>query len=118
MDQIKGIGVNFIFPIATNYIMRISSLLIYSFISFYRVWKYRPAVKKSIPTQQYLLTYRWLNMFFITLFILLIAFAMITADFIQKTPKETYGALNLVHNLGGIMFLLLSLSLLVFTQIL
>ncbi len=118
MDQLKVIGVNFIFPIATNYIMRISSLLIYSFISFYRVWKYRPAVKKSIPTQQYLLTYRWLNMFFITLFILLIAFAMITADFIQKTPKETYGALNLVHNLGEIMFLILSLSLLVFPQIL
>ena len=118
MDQLKVIGVNFIFPIATNYIMRISSLLIYSLISFYRVWKYRPAVKKSIPTQQYLLTYRWLNMFFIALIILLIAFGLITADFIQKTPKETFGALNLVHTLGGIMFLILSASLLIFPQIL
>jgi len=45
IDQLKVIGVNFIFPIATNYIMRISSLLIYSIISFYRIWKYRPAVK-------------------------------------------------------------------------
>lgn len=118
MNQLKFMRVNVIFPIAVNYIMRISSLMIYTLISYYRIWKYRPAVKKSIPTQQYLLTYRWLNMFFITLIILLIAFGMITADFIQKTPKETYSALNLVHSLGGIMFLLLSLSLLVFPQIL
>ena len=118
MNQLQFMRVNFIFPIAANYIMRVSSLMIYTLISYYRIWKYRPTVKKSIPTQQYLLTYRWLNMFFITLIILLIAFGMITADFIQKTPKETYGALDLVHNLGGIMFLLLSLSLLVFPQIL
>ncbi len=118
MNQLQFMRVNVIFPIAANYIMRVSSLMIYTLISYYRIWKYRPSVKKSIPTQQYLLTYRWLNMFFITLIILLIAFAMITADFIQKTPKETYGALDLVHNLGGIMFLLLSLSLLIFPQIL
>lgn len=118
MDQLKFVGVNVIFPISINYIMRVTSLMIYTLFSYYKIWKYRPRVKKSIPTQQYLLTYRWLNMFFITLIILLIAFAMITADFIEKTPKETYSALNLVHNLGGIMFLLLSLSLLVFPQIL
>ncbi|MHA8080288.1 helix-turn-helix domain-containing protein [Aquirufa regiilacus] len=118
MNQLKFVGVNFIFPISVNYIMRVTSLLVYTLISYYRIWKYRPLLKKSIPTQQYLLTYRWLNMFFITLIILLIAFAMITADFIEKTPKETYSALNLVHNLGGIMFLLLSVSLLVFPQIL
>lgn len=118
MNQLKVVGVNFIFPISVNYIMRVSSLMIYTLISYYRVWKYRPDVKKSIPTQQYLLTYRWLNMFFITLIILLVAFALITVDFIQKTPKETYGALDLVHNLGGIMFLLLSVSLLIFPQIL
>jgi AraC-like DNA-binding protein len=118
MNQLKVVGVNFIFPISVNYIMRVMSLMTYTLISYYRVWKYRPAVKKSIPTQQYLLTYRWLNMFFITLIILLVAFALITADFIQKTPKETYGALDLVHNLGGIMFLLLSVSLLIFPQIL
>ena len=57
-------------------------------------------------------------MFFIALIILLIAFGLITADFIQKTPKETFGALNLVHTLGGIMFLILSASLLIFPQIL
>lgn len=57
-------------------------------------------------------------MFFITLIILLIAFGMITIDFIEKTPKETYNTLNLIHNLGGIMFLLLSVSLLIFPQIL
>jgi AraC-like DNA-binding protein len=118
MDQLKVVGVNFIFPISANYIMRVTSLMTYTLISYYRVWKYRPDVKKSIPTQQYLLTYRWLNMFFITLIILLVAFALITVDFIQKTPKETYGALDLVHNLGGIMFLLLSVSLLIFPQIL
>lgn len=118
MNQLKFVGVNFIFPISANYIMRVTSLLVYTLISYYRIWKYRPQLKKSIPTQQYLLTYRWLNMFFITLIILLIAFAMITADFIEKTPKETYNALNLVHNVGGIMFLLLSVSLLIFPQIL
>lgn len=118
MNQLKYIGVNFIFPIAVNYAMRVTSLMIYALYSYYKVWKYKPKVKKSIPTQQYLLTYRWLNMFFIALIILLIAFGMITADFIEKTPKETYGALDLVHNLGGIMFLLLSASLLVFPQIL
>ncbi len=118
MNELKHIGVNFIFPISANYLMRITSLMSYTLVSYYHIWKYRPRVKKSIPTQQYLLTYRWLNMFFITLIILLIAFAMITVDFLQKTPKETYGAMNLVHNLGGIMFLLLSLSLLVFPQIL
>ena len=118
MNQLKFMRVNIIFPIAANYILRISSLLIYTLISYYRIWKYRPSVKKSIPTQQYLLTYRWLNMFFITLIILLIAFAMLTADFIQKTPKETYSAMDLVHSLGGIMFLLLSISLLIFPQIL
>lgn len=118
MDQLKHIGVNFIFPISVNYIMRVTSLMIYTLFSYYKIWKYKPKVKKSIPTQQYLLTYRWLNMFFIALIILLIAFALITADFIQKSPKETYGALSLVHNLGGIMFLLLSASLLVFPQIL
>lgn len=118
MDQLKYIGVNFIFPISVNYIMRVTSLMIYTLYSYYKVWKYKPKVKKSIPTQQYLLTYRWLNMFFIALIILLIAFGLITADFIQKTPKETYGALNLVHTLGGIMFLILSASLLIFPQIL
>lgn len=118
MDQLKYIGVNFIFPISVNYIMRVTSLMIYTLYSYYKVWKYKPKVKKSIPTQQYLLTYRWLNMFFIALIILLIAFGLITADFIQKTPKETYGALNLVHTLGGIMFLILSTSLLIFPQIL
>ncbi|WP_459510906.1 helix-turn-helix domain-containing protein [Aquirufa sp. TARAVU-A1A] len=118
MDQLKYIGVNFIFPISVNYIMRVTSLMIYTLYSYYKVWKYKPKVKKSIPTQQYLLTYRWLNMFFIALIILLIAFGLITADFIQKTPKETFGALNLVHTLGGIMFLILSASLLIFPQIL
>lgn len=118
MDQLKHVGVNFIFPISVNYVMRVTSLMIYTLYSYYKVWKYKPKVKKSIPTQQYLLTYRWLNMFFIALIILLVAFALITADFIQKTPKETYGALNLVHSLGGIMFLILSGSLLVFPQIL
>jgi AraC-like DNA-binding protein len=118
IDQLKFARVNFIFPISANYIMRVSSLMIYTVISYYRIWKYRPQLKKSIPTQQYLLTYRWLNMFFITLIILLISFGMITLDFIEKTPKETYNALNLVHNVGGIMFLLLSVSLLIFPQIL
>jgi len=118
MDQLKFAEVNFIFPITFNYVMRIISLMIYTLVSYYKIWKYRPKVKKSIPTQQYLLTYRWLNMFFITLIILLIAFGMITADFIEKTPKETYSALNLIQNLGGIMFLLLSGSLLIFPQIL
>ncbi len=118
MDQLKIVGVNFIFPITVNYVMRVCSLMIYTLISYYRIWKYRPNVKKSIPAQQYLLTYRWLNMFFITFIILLVAFALITVDFIQKTPKETYSALNLVHNLGGIMFTLLSISLLIFPQIL
>jgi AraC-like DNA-binding protein len=118
IDQLKYARVNFIFPISANYMMRVSSLMIYTVISYYRIWKYRPQLKKSIPTQQYLLTYRWLNMFFITLIILLIAFGMITLDFIEKTPKETYSALNLVHNVGGIMFLLLSVSLLIFPQIL
>ncbi|MFM6938654.1 MAG: helix-turn-helix domain-containing protein [Aquirufa sp.] len=118
INELKVIGVNFIFPISVNYIMRVSLLMIYTLISYYKIWKYRPQLKRSIPTQQYLLTYRWLNLFFITLIILLIAFALITADFIQKSPKETYVALNLVHNLGGILFLLLSLSLLIFPQIL
>lgn len=89
INQLKVVAVNFIFPISFNYIMRIASLMIYTLVSYYKIWKYRPKVKKSIPTQQYLLTYRWLNMFFITLIILLIAFGMITADFVEKTPKET-----------------------------
>lgn len=118
MNNLKTIGVNFIFPLSINYVIRVTSLIVYTLLSYYKIWKYRPNVKKSIPTHQYLLTYRWLNMFFVTLIILLIAFALITADFIQKTPKETYVALNLAHNLGGIMFMLLSLSLLIFPQIL
>ncbi|MEK6547127.1 MAG: AraC family transcriptional regulator [Bacteroidota bacterium] len=118
INQLKVVAVNFIFPISFNYIMRIASLMIYTLVSYYKIWKYRPKVKKSIPTQQYLLTYRWLNMFFITLIILLIAFGMITADFVEKTPKETYSALNLIQNLMGVMFLLLTGSLLIFPQIL
>jgi AraC-like DNA-binding protein len=118
MDQLKYASINFIFPISVNYVMRITSLLVYVFYSYYKIWKFRPSAKKALPTQQYLLTYRWLNMFFISLIILLFAFALITSDFLQKTPKETYGELNLVHNLSGIMFTLLSGSLLFFPQVL
>lgn len=118
MDQLKFASINFIFPISVNYVMRITSLLVYVFYSYYKIWKFRPSAKKTLPTQQYLLTYRWLNMFFISLIILLFAFALITSDFLQKTPKETYGELNLVHNLSGIMFTLLSGSLLFFPQVL
>jgi hypothetical protein len=118
MDQLKFASINFIFPISVNYVMRITSLLVYVFYSYYKIWKFRPSAKKALPTQQYLLTYRWLNMFFISLIILLFAFALITSDFLQKTPKETYGELNLVHNLSGIMFTLLSGSLLFFPQVL
>lgn len=118
MDQLKTVGVNVIFPISFNYVIRIVSLLTYSLYSYYKIWKFRPSAKKALPAQQYLLTYRWLNMFFISLIILLFAFALITSDFIQKTPKETYGELNLVHNLSGIMFTLLSGSLLFFPQVL
>jgi AraC-like DNA-binding protein len=118
MNLLKSASVNFIFPIKANYVMRVSSLMIYAVISYYKIWKYRPNLKKSIPVQQYLLTYRWLNMFFISLIILLLALGLMTASFIQKTPKETYGALDLVHNLGGIMVLILSVSLLIFPQIL
>jgi AraC-like DNA-binding protein len=118
INQLKVVAVNFILPITANYVLRVGLLMIYTLINFYKIWKYRTSVKNSIPRQQYLLTYRWLNMFFISLIILLIAFSMITINFIEKTPRETYDALNLVHNLGGIMFLLLSLSLLVFPQIL
>jgi AraC-like DNA-binding protein len=118
LDQLKYASINFIFPISVNYVMRITSLLVYVFYSYYKIWKFRPSAKKALPTQQYLLTYRWLNMFFISLIILLFAFALITSDFLQKTPKETYGELNLVHNLSGIMFTLLSGSLLFFPQVL
>lgn len=118
MNVLKTASVNFIFPITANYVMRVSSLMIYAIISYYKIWKYRPNLKKSIPVQQYLLTYRWLNMFFISLIILLLALGLMTSSFIQKTPKETYGALDLVHNLGGIMVLILSVSLLLFPQIL
>jgi AraC-like DNA-binding protein len=118
MDQLKYASINFIFPISVNYVMRVTTLLVYGIYSYYKVWQYRPSTKKSLPTEQYLLTYRWLNMFFISLIILLFAFALITSDFIQKTPKETYGELNLVHSLSGIMFTLLSGSLLFFPQVL
>ncbi len=118
IDQLKYASINVIFPISVNYVMRITSLLIYGIYSYYKVWKFRPSIKKALPTEQYLLTYRWLNMFFITLIILLVAFSLITSEFIQKTPKETYGELNLVHNLSGMMFTLLSGSLLFFPQVL
>lgn len=118
INQLKVVTVNFIFPISVNYVLRVSLLMIYTLVNFYKIWKYQPSIKNRIPIHQYLLTYRWLNMFFVSLIILLIAFSMITINFIAKTPKETYDALNLVHNLGGFMFLLLSVSLLVFPQIL
>lgn len=118
IDQLKYASINVIFPISVNYVMRITSLLIYGLYSYYKVWEYRPSKQKALPTQQYLLTYRWLNMFFISLIILLFAFALITNEFIQKTPRESYGELTLVHNLSGIMFTLLSGSLLVFPQVL
>ena len=118
INQLKVVTVNFIFPISVNYVLRVSLLMIYTLVNFYKIWKYQPSIKNRIPIHQYLLTYRWLNMFFVSLIILLIAFSMITINFIAKTPKETYDALNLVHNLGGFMFLILSVSLLVFPQIL
>jgi len=118
INQLKVITVNFIFPVSVNYVLRVGLLLVYTLINFYKIWKYRPSIKKSIPRQQYILTYRWLNMFFISLIILLSAFSLITINFITKTPKETYDALNLIHSLSGFMFLFLSICLLLFPKIL
>lgn len=120
LDNLKTVHSNLIFTPTINFIVRPTLLFIYIIACFWLLYKNYLHKKRSanIPTQQKKVTYRWLLLLCITSLTLVGSFLYLTYTFTRT--QVSYNGLHQqpVHHFSGVAFLILTISMFFFPEIL
>ena len=120
IDQILNINNNYFYITAVNFIMRPVLLLGYIVYCMYLIWK-RFSVSNfdtNIPKRQLLISFRWHIILIVSLFFIVIEFLIITYNSIQLKPSVGLVNSYPLYILSGVAYGFMSLSLLLFPNIL
>jgi len=119
IDSLKGMNLHQFFSVSQNFMIRTLLLLGYVIYLLWYLWFLSPRkAGENIPIHQFNITYRWLNVFLMLLLFFVINIIIITLDYINTSASEALKNSYLIHLFLGITYLLITLSLLFFPQVL
>ena len=120
IDSVKTIRLNIFFDPPTNFSIRITSLSLYLCYTIRMLWKFDVInkLKTQIPKKQFIITNRWLITLLGMTTIITAGFLMMTICFIYNSPSKVLVLLKPVYVTCGCIFILMSISLLFFPQVL
>lgn len=118
IDSMKIMDLNIFFTVPQSFIIRTVLFLGYVIYLIGFVWISNSNKNKKIPSKQYSITYRWLLFLLLILLFLIINFFLVTINFLTESAIQVDHFSKMIHFIAGISYLILSLSLLLFPQIL
>ncbi|MFM6954065.1 MAG: helix-turn-helix domain-containing protein [Sphingobacteriaceae bacterium] len=120
MDMLKHVKASWLYPSMVSFFLRTSILLIYVLYTAKMLWDFNSSKKEfpKILQKQYQISFKWLILLHISIFITAVSFLVITIAFSKtKVTSELVSAMP-VHFISGIAFLLMSTGLLLFPEVL
>lgn len=120
MDYLKQINPNWLYPSVWAFVARPVLLLGYLAVCAYWVWGFANGNDKfkQLPYKQFIITYRWLIILLATVTVIGINIMLLTVTFWENPISASLINSDPIHNLSGIAFLIMSLSILIFPQVL
>ena len=118
IDSMKIMDLNIFFTVPQSFIIRTVLFLAYVIYLIGFVWISNSNKNKKIPSKQYSITYRWLLFLLLILLFLIINFFLVTINYLTESSIRVDRYSKMIHFVAGISYLILSISLLLFPQIL
>lgn len=118
IDSMKIMDLNIFFTVPQSFIIRTVLFLAYVVYLIGFVWISNSNKNKKIPSKQYSITYRWLLFLLLILLFLIINFFLVTINYLTESSIRVDRYSKMIHFVAGISYLILSISLLLFPQIL
>ena len=118
IDSMKIMDLNIFFTVPQSFIIRTVLFLAYVIYLIGFVWIFNSNKNKKIPSKQYSITYRWLLFLLLILLFLIINFFLVTINYLTESSIRVDRYSKMIHFVAGISYLILSISLLLFPQIL
>ena len=120
IDSMKTMDLNIFYTVPQSFIIRSTLFLAYVLYLIGLVWQSRSSSNKnkSIPSEQFSITYRWLFFLLFVLLFLIVNFLLVTINYLTESSNQVFIHSKIIHNFAGVCYLIMSFSLLLFPQVL
>jgi AraC-like DNA-binding protein len=118
IDSMKIMDLNIFFTVPQSFLIRTVLFLTYVIYLIGFVWFSYSSKNKKTPSQQNLITYRWLLFLLLLLLFLIVNFFWVTISFLTESAIRVNQYSKMIHFIAGIGYLILSISLLLFPKVL
>jgi len=120
LDAFKKIEVNLFYDMGESFVLRCLLTLVYLIYCAHLLFKSytKQQNEKQYPKKQFLIVYRWFVVLLTCLLLLLSSFIILTLNAIDSSASRTIKEGNVWYVLSGLIYCIMSLSVLLFPEIL